>query len=173
VRLSGRVVAGSWYPAIVLLLLLQIGGCGFHLRGMQDGAIVLPPIYISGSDGNETVHRLKDYLRAAGVDVLSDSAGARMVATVSDEIHQRRVLSVGTTGKVQEYELRFAVRFSAADGSGTPLSDEQTVSLVRDYSFDEVQVTAKDIEAGELYDVMRTDAVRAIARRLQALSRVE
>ena len=158
---------------IVLLLLLQLGGCGFHLRGMQDGALVLPPIYISGSDGNETVRQLKDYLRAAGVDVLSDSAGARMVATVSDEIRQRRVLSVGTTGKVQEYELRFAVRFSAADGSGSPLSGEQIVSLVRDYSFDEIQVMAKDTEAQELYDVMRTDAVREIARRLQALSWVE
>jgi len=167
------VVAVPGYPVIILLLVLQIGGCGFHLRGMQEGAVVLPPIYITGSDGNETVHQLKDYLRAAGVDVLSDRAGARMVATVGDEIHERRVLSVGTTGKVQEYELRFAVRFSAADDSGTPLSDEQIVSLVRDYSFDEIQVTAKDIEARELYDAMRTDAVREIARRLQALSRVE
>ena len=167
------IVARVWCPFVLLLFLIQIGGCGFHLRGKGSGALVLPPIYIAGSNGNETARQLEDYLRTAGIDVLGERAGAHLVATLGDEIHERRVLSVGTAGKVQEYELRFAVRFSVADGSGHPVSDEQTVSLVRDYSFDEVDVMAKDAEERELYDVMRADAVREIARRLQALSREE
>lgn len=156
---------GLWIGA---LLVVALAGCGFHLRGAGPGGAGLPVTFLQNNGvGNEFVVDLRRALRSADAELAADPAVAEAVLTISGENRSRRVLSVGANGKVQEYELHYAVTFSISDASGTELLPARTASQTRAYAFDETDVLAKQSEEGLLYRDMRRDVIGEILRRLR------
>lgn len=169
VRQSGRSGGARLFIALLAVgcLALALAGCGFRLRGSLGGLEALPPLHLRGAD--PVVMELDRVLRGGGARLVDDIAQARLIVTVLDARRDRRVLSVGTTGRVREYELHYALRFRVDDAGGRPVLDTQTVPVVRDFSFDETDVVAKSNEEEQLFRDMQRDAARQVARRLQAL----
>ncbi|MGE0371208.1 MAG: LPS assembly lipoprotein LptE [Gammaproteobacteria bacterium] len=164
-----READGRWIAQGLLaaLFLLSAGGCGFHLRGSLGELEALPPVLVRG-DGDAAAE-LTRALRSAGSPVVEDAAQARLVVTIVDARRDRRASAVGTTGRVQEYELHYAVRFRVDDPAGANLAPEQTVAVQRSYAFDGTDVNAKSNEEADLYRDMEFDAMRQILMRLQAI----
>lgn len=173
-----QVASGERRPSagarVFILLLatcylsLMSTGCGFRLRGSLGEIESLPPTYVRGDGAGQALTALREALRTGGVTVVSDPARAEMIVTVTRESRDRRVLSVGTTGSVQEYELHYALHFRVDDSAGDPILTDQAVSVLRDFSFDETEVVAKTNEQEELFRSMRQEAVIQVLRRLQA-----
>lgn len=154
------------------LLVLSLSGCGFHLRGAGMAAVDMPVTFLQNDGvGNEFVVDLRRALRSAGTELATDAASAAAVLTISRENRSRRVLSVGSTGKVQEYELYYAVTFSVSDNSGKELVSSRVASQTRAYAFDETDVLAKQSEESLLYRDMRRDVISEILRHMQKLGR--
>jgi LPS-assembly lipoprotein len=153
-----------------VVLVSGLTACGFHLRGAGDGgALAVDGLYVDqGKASAQLVTVLSRAATTAGATVTDNRETAKLVVTLQGEQRDRRVLSVGTGGKVQEYELHYAVRFAATDGTGRTLLEAQTISLVRDLTFSDAQVLAKGNEEDRLYEDMRRDAVRQIILRLNS-----
>lgn len=163
-----REVDGRWIAQGVLaMLILLAAGCGFHLRGSQGDLAALPPVLVKG-DGAAAAE-IRRALRGGGTPVVEDAAQARLVVTVVNERRDRRASAVGSTGRVQEYELNYTVRFRVDDPAGAELAPEQSVTVRRSYAFDSTDVNAKSNEEADLYRDMVFDAVRQILVRLQAI----
>jgi LPS-assembly lipoprotein len=157
---------------IVLSLMFVVTGCGFHLRGAGFADLDMPVTTIQNLDAsNQFAAELRRALRSSGTEIVDDSAAAQVILTLSNEQHSRRVLSVGATGKVQEYELFYSITFTAGDRDGNVLLPAQVIKRVRSYAFDETDVLAKQSEENLLYRDMRRDAIVEILRRLQELRR--
>ena len=148
-------------------LVLALSACGFHLRGSRGEFKSLPPIYVAGQD--PAVIDLRQYLRVGGSPLVDDPGQAKMIVTVLDARRDRRVLSIGTQGRVSEYQLVYSLPFYVDDGAGHRLLDQQTVSQTRNYSFDETDVIAKSNEEEYLFRDMQRNAVMLIMRRLPAV----
>lgn len=163
--MDGRVL-------IVLTAALLISACGFHLRGSNVEGIdanlsVLSPLAINGNERDLLLGtQLRRALKDTGVTVVEQMAGASILL-IQNVVRDRRVLSVGTDGKVSEYELYYAVTFSVKRADGETLLPIQTVNVVRSFAFNEQEVLSKTTEQGRLYDDMRFEVVRMIIRRLQ------
>ncbi|KAF0192374.1 MAG: LPS-assembly lipoprotein [Gammaproteobacteria bacterium] len=129
------------------------------------------PVTWLQNDGvsNEFIVDLRRALRSTGTEFSADAKSAEAVLTISKEDRSRRVLSVGSTGKVQEYELHYAISFRVSDAAGKERLPEQSISRLRDYSFDQNDVLAKQSEESLLYRDMRRDVINEILRRLQKL----
>lgn len=155
-------------PFVCVVLVTLVAGCGFHLRGSLGELQALPPILVRGS--GPLVAEVQRALRSGGTPVVSDPAQAQLIMTLADTRRDRRVSAVGGTGRVQEYELHYATRFRVDDPAGKSLAPEQTISVVRSYSFDETDVNAKSNEEDNLYEDMQFDVVRQILMRLQAIA---
>jgi len=153
--------------ALLCCVAVVLGSCGFHLRGSRGEFSSIPPIYVRGLD--PAVIELRQFLRVSGTTVVSDAADARLIVAVLDARRNRRVLSVGTQGKVQEYELRYELPFSVDDNAGHQLLAEQVITQTRSYSFDETDVNAMSIEEDDLFRDMQRSAVMQIIRRLPAV----
>lgn len=159
------------YALVPLIAVLALtGGCGFKLRGLVELPEPLRVTYVSGERiPGELMDELRQALRGAGARLVeAPQAGAAnlKILGVADD---RRVLSVNSlTGKVQEYELSYAVRFALDDAGGTELAAPQTVSLVRDFRFSETEVLAKGEEEIQLRREMRREAVSLLLRRILA-----
>ena len=110
---------------LLVMLAGALTACGFHLRGSGDiAALNVDGLYISqGRASGELVTALDRALRSAGATLVEARGTAKVVLELKDERRDRRVLSVGSGGKVQQYELTYAITFAVADAAGHVLAE--------------------------------------------------
>lgn len=169
---SGRIPRQAVLPTLAVLALL-VGACGFHPRG----AVELPPdvskVYVQAPSAllREPIAM---YLEAGGARRVKNRAEADVAVLVTGEKRERRLLAVDPrTGKAREYELSYALTYQLARKDGSAILPPQTVSLVRDYTFDPMAVIAMGEEEALIYAEMRRDAVQQVLRRLRFAPRRE
>lgn len=155
---------------LVILLVLLLQGCGFHLRGSVQLAFGLSPLFVHEPNaGTDIGAVLRASLRANDVDLVKDERAASAVLTLHSERHQRRVLSVSSAGSVQEFELSYRVNYSVKDSHQRALLSNQWANVSRDLRYDETAVLGKSGEETQLKRDMVDDAAQQILRRLQKL----
>ena len=147
--------------------LLLLSACGFHLRGTETSRVQLPPTYLDGAAG-PLQQEVRHYLSISGVSVVAEQKDAQLLIRLIGEDVQRRVLSVGSTGKVEEYEVRYTASYAVERGKGESVIPKESLSEQRSYSFNEADVLAKDAEQERLVQDMRRDVVRRMMLRLQS-----
>ena len=153
--------------SVILPLLLLLQACGFHLRGPLELPPVLEVPYIQSDRPYQGISKvLRQQLRLAGAETTDDLARATGVLNVVAERSQRRILSVGSTGRATEYELFEEVTFSVSDKEGNQLMRPQSVSMVRSLTFDENELLGKVSEAEKVQGEMRQDLSRQILTRI-------
>lgn len=154
-----------------LLAGVALSACGFTLRG----AALLPEsmarVHLVADDMNSLlVLKLEQALRQAGAEVAPSPAAATATLRILDDIADERVLSVSARGQPQEYELFHTVRFALTSDDGT-LVEPVTLTLTRDYFFDEQDILGKREDAEFLQDALAEDVARTIVRRAALATR--
>lgn len=158
------------FPLFAVYGLLLLSACGFHLRGSEATRVRLPPTYLAGAPG-PLQREVRHYLNVSGVAVVEERKDAQLVIDLIGEEVQRRVQSVGSTGKVEEYEVHYGATYAVTRGNGESLIPKETLGQQRSYSFNEADVLAKDTEQDRLVQDMRRDVVRQMMLRLQSVLR--
>jgi len=155
----------------IVLLVVVVAGCGFHLRG----AVSVPPVMqrtlITGTDNSPLYYELESALTAAGARVVEGAESATATLVIERERYGRRVLSVDSLGRASEYELSLHIVFSLRGQDGRVIADKEALSVLRDYSFDPDNVLGSSGQEMTLQTEMRRYAARQILRRLQSLAR--
>ena len=148
--------------------LLFISSCGFHLRGAAGYNLSL--VYIQSESADRVANEVKRRLTEGGVQVVPTTSAAQAVVYLRHETIDRRVLTVSSvSGKQEEFELNYRVELEVRKPDDTVLLEKQTLSLLRDYLFDETAVLAMGAEEEVLREDMFRDIVAQIMRRLQVL----
>jgi len=174
---SSQVSLFGRRAVLALGLTVLLSACGFHLRG-SNGSFMLPfaTMYIGLPDTSPLAIGLKRYIRAIGsTEVVNTKDGADAVLEVLTDPERNRtktILSLNSSGRVQEYQLGYSINFRVLDKAGNQLLAPTSISLVRPITFDESQVLAKETEEAALYRDMRNDMVQQIMRRLAAIKPV-
>lgn len=164
-------MVGRWLTRISFFPLLLLVGCGFHLRGNTQLSPLLARVYMQGIvPYSELGIGLKRSLEANGATVTSDPKEATAILGVIYNQLQRQVLSVGSTGKVQEYALKYVLQFQVANPQGQILLPPQRVELMREYQFDERSVLSSGEQEALLRKTMQKEMVQQILWRLESLS---
>ena len=158
-----RVVSNS----VIALLFMTLLGCGFHLRGAADISDDLKTMRIEGVGLQRDIGLyLKRGLVSNGILVVDGENVDAAVLRITDNKFDRRVLSVGSSAKVSEYELLGEITFTVLDPVGKVLAAEQRVQAQRDYQFDEDEVLGRESEETLLRDQLNQQLVQSILRRL-------
>lgn len=146
-----------------------LGACGFHLQGAAKLSPTLSVTYVEAEDTHTEFHRsLLDAFDAAGVRVAADRSDATTVVSIKKDETGKRVLSVSAQNTPREYEVYYTVTFAVNAGEKILLAP-QTVTLTRDYSFDERALLAKSREEEVLRAALASDIVGIVMRRLASL----
>jgi LPS-assembly lipoprotein len=149
----------------VLFTLLALTACGFQLRGVAN--LAFKTLYIEGP--KLTISReLQQSFKNNNIVVVDDIDDAEVVLNIINESNQKRILSLGGTGTVREYELNYEVNFRVREASNPLWHKTQTVKLRRDYSYNDQLLLGKGEEEVRINNDMRSDAVREIVRRMSA-----
>jgi LPS-assembly lipoprotein len=146
-----------------------LGACGFHLQGHHPLPTQLRVSYVQAADRqSDFVQDLRKELLTSGAQLMADSKDATAVVRILTDNFQRRVLSVSVTDQPVEYEITYTVRFSVMFGDKEVLP-VQEVSAVRDYTFDETILLAKQNEEAILREALARDLADVVMRRLTNL----
>ena len=149
----------------VLMMTITLMACGFNLRGLAD--LSFEKIHINNQ--SLTISRdLNVSLKSNGVKVVKEPEEAQILVDMMNESTEKRILSLGGTGTVREFELFYRVSFRVKDASDELWGPPQMVEGRRDFSYLDTELLAKSYEEAQLYEDMRRDAVREILRRLVA-----
>jgi LPS-assembly lipoprotein len=150
-----------------LAIVAMLGGCGFHLRGQA--TYTFSSIFINASKTPIFQSELTRALEGGGnAKVLQSAEGAQVILDVPGIVDDKQVLSLTTSGSVQEYELVMRVTFRLHDASGIDWLPPGEIVLRRAYTFNDSEVLARGIEEQRLLREMQNDAVAQLVRRLQA-----
>ncbi len=155
-------------PSLLLSLLL-LQGCGFHLRG----AVILPDemaaTWVDGSGvSTELVRAVQDGVRRTNGGVVSRESAATSVLKLSGEEFSRRVATVdGSTGKVSEYQLSYRVTWQLRSIAGA-LVKQGELKQSENYKYSGTEVLGKEQEEEHLRKVMIREAVRDLLRALRS-----
>jgi LPS-assembly lipoprotein len=147
-----------------LMLTFFIVACGFHLRGGAD--LAFNRLYIKGS--SSISKDLASTLRTNGVNIVSQPEDAEILFEFMSDGVEKRILSLGGTGSVREFELFYRVKFRIRAASEELWGPEQMIESRRDFSYLDTELLAKSYEETMLYEDMRRDATRELMRRLVA-----
>jgi LPS-assembly lipoprotein len=159
----------TWAWLALLMVVLLSSGCGFHLQGngsLPDGA---RKIYVVTADEvTPFAVELRRAIERSGGTMTRTSAEADVVVRIQRDRSGRRVLSVSARNTPQEYEIFYAIEYSV-DRGGKEVLETQPLEMIRNLSFDETQLLAKDREEAIVREAMAKDLAMLVTRRLESL----
>jgi LPS-assembly lipoprotein len=146
------------------LLCALLAACGFQLRGTAD--VPFQSIYVPAVAGGIGLELKRNIQAGTRAKVVDDAKQAEAVLEFTREAREKAILSLTAQGRVREFQLRYVVGFRVHDGKGRDFVPATTVVLIRDITFNDSDVLAKETEEGLLYRDMQSDMVQQILRRL-------
>ena len=148
----------KFIPLIFLSIMLL--ACGFQLRGTIDADF--NSIYIYGGSEGLNKHLIKRF-KQAGVKI--EIKNPEKTLEVLNDRLDKRILSLNSSGSVKEYELIYEVSYrfkSLNDAWGNEIKKE----VIRDYTYDDDNRVAKELEEKNLVQGMRDQLVRSIVSQI-------
>jgi LPS-assembly lipoprotein len=155
---------------------LLLAGCGFALKGSRSLPPEMAVVYLDyRANRFETIQsRLEEVLRVQlkrrGAKVVGSPAAAPAHLKVHSLSERLQVLSVGQTGKAIEYEIETTVVFDYSV-DGQLRVPRQSLTALREFSFDETRVLAKEAERRQLQREMQEELAGLILLRIDAALR--
>src|SRR5271155_2694635 len=152
-----------------LALILALDGCGFRLAGSERLPAVLAKPYLSVKDPyTDFAREFERQLKSSGALLQPGRQDATATVEVTKDLVEQRTLSVSSRNIPTDYELTYTVTFDVK-GPDAQLLAPQTITLSKDYSFEENVLLAKEHEADILRGQMARDLVTMAMHRLARL----
>ena len=144
----------------LIFLSFVIASCGFQLRGSIDADF--ESIYVYGGSEGLNKHLIKRF-KQAGIKINKEDP-EKTLEILSDSL-DKRILSLNSSGSVKEYELIYQVsyRFKSLNNAW---SGELKKEAIRDYTYDDNDRVAKELEEKNLVQGMRDELVRSIVSQI-------
>lgn len=152
-----------------ITLALLVTGCGFQMQGALTTPAEMRKTYIATDDRHSLFYReLRRQLHAAGVDLVESAADSTATISILYDDTDQRVLSVSARNVPTEYEVYYTIRY-AIDGSDSRLTEPQTLTVTRDYTYDSRLVLGKAREEELMRDACVKDLVRVVLKKISTL----
>lgn len=148
------------------LLALMVAGCGFQLRGSAQ--VPFNSLYIPNARTGIGLELKRNIEAGTQAKVVEDPKGADAILELSNELRDKAILSLGGTGRVREFRLRYSITYRVHDGKGGEYLPSNTVNLTRDVTYNDAEILAKEAEELLLFRDMQSDMVQQLLRRLSS-----
>lgn len=152
-----------------LVVAALAGGCGFRMRGPRP--LAFKTLYVGLDANSELGSALRRRVLTSGTTVVvDDPAAADARLEVLQNSRDREILTLSSSGNVREYLIILTIRFRLVGRSGDELLAPVTLSVRRDYKFDDAEIIAKEREEALLFRDMENDLLQQVMDRLATVA---
>ena len=157
------------HQIVLILSILSLVSCGFHLRGKIQLSEQALPVYIVDSTHHDLTRKLSQLLQQSNIKTTTVEEQAASVITISDISTNNRAISVDTLGRPSEYLLTTIIRFEL---NVNKERFNKSIRVSRDVAFDANNILSFKKEEKTLYDEMLSDGARLIVLQLQSRAKL-
>ena len=151
-----------------LLAVALLAGCCFLLRVEITLLPELAHIRVQVADAFSPLQgNLEQALARAGAREPGGKERSALLRISRNQM-KRMPLSVGRTGRVQEYSMRYEVVMPLTDATGSVVVPEQEIALERSYQFETLRAQGTPGEEEVVRTELERDMTQAILRRIRA-----
>ncbi len=145
---------------------MLLSGCGYQLRGNIDLPSDLKQVSVVSQKYSDLVRNISQRFSNSDIKVVNKSDRNLYRVKIVSEVFNRRQLSINISGRVNEYELIYNVTYQISGPDEK--SKEETLSLYRDYSFDENNIMGNADREAQIKKEMTSNAASLIFTKLIA-----
>ena len=149
-----------------LIIAILLSGCGYQLRGNIDLPSDLKQVSVVSQKYSDLVRNISQRFSNSDIKVVNKSDRDLYRVKIVSEVFNRRQLSINISGRVNEYELIYNVTYQISGPDEK--SKEETLSLYRDYSFDENNIMGNADREAQIKKEMTSNAASLIFTKLSA-----
>jgi LPS-assembly lipoprotein len=154
-------------PVILLLCTLLLASCGFQLRSAAN--LPFETLYVQAPTGSQFANQFRRVVAAGSATrMVDDPKSAEATLVLVQELREKNILSLSSTGRVREFQLRYRMSYRLLDKNAVETLPVSEIVLTREFSFNDQDTLSKESEEALLFRDMQTDAVQQLVRRLQA-----
>ena len=151
----------------IIYMFIFISACGYNLRGALDIPTSIKSVSLLASTNySDLVNSISMSLVAGGIKVQNLQNKSLFRINIQSETFDRRQLTISTSGRVNEYELIYRISYQIS----APKEDAktQTITLYRDYVYDENNVMGNTDREDSIKKEMISTATTLIFNKLKA-----
>lgn len=153
---------------VLLLLVLVLSSCGFHLKGVNKLPAQLHFMHLIESDDAEFNKILLKQLKASGVTIVDDVE--TILLSVKFKTLPEIIVAKSSSTGLQIKQLSIQLQYSVKNKSGEWLVEQKLMTQSRDFESDTNQLLAKNNEKKQIYQQMKKNLVSILIYQLQLLS---
>jgi LPS-assembly lipoprotein len=150
---------------ILLITTALLVACSFHLRG-QAGMPFNTLYFDAANPATPFIKELSRDLESNKVRIVDSAEQADMVLHIVFETFDKQILSLTSSGRVNEFQLFYRVSARAYDLNKRDWIPAEEFVMHRNYRYENNTVAAMEAEETLLYQSMRSDMAQQIVRRL-------
>jgi LPS-assembly lipoprotein len=154
--------------AVIFVMALLLSACGYHLRGAIEMPSNMKNVYVEGGSA-PLLEQFKQVMKSSSAQLAGSRKDAGIVIKIANEAFNRRVLSLSTRGKSNEFELEYRLDYEFANAADAVLMPQQSVEVRREYYNDQQFMIAKDQEEAVIRNEMYQQAVQTIVNRARVV----
>ncbi len=151
---------------LLIPIIFIISSCGYTLRGSINVPNNVTEISVSSEEYSPIVNSINKILVSNNIEVTNSKNKSLNRIIIVSERFDRRQLSMSITGRVNEYELIYTVNFQI--NSPLEKSSTDSITLYRDYSFDENNIMGNSDREAYIQNQMMSTASTLIFHKLIA-----
>jgi LPS-assembly lipoprotein len=149
---------------VILIAILMITACGYHLRGSYDLPKGMNKIFLQG--GSPLLQeQLNNVLKTSSGRLVDSPEKANVILRIFSDGIERRTLSLSERGRSNDIELAGHLEFDVLDPKKGVLVSREPINFRREYFNDQQDVIAKDNEETVIRKEMYLQVVRQIINR--------
>ena len=151
-----------------LILSLALVSCGYSMRGNINLPDDIRTISLTSEFYSPLLISITDNLKNSDINVTDSKNKNLYRINILSESFKRRQLSINASGRVNEYEIIYDLSFEISPPNMK--SDVETITLYRDYSFDENNIMGNSDREQQIRKEMVATSATLIYNRLNALT---
>ena len=151
----------------LLMLVICLNGCGFHLRGMVNTPMWLNNVAIIVQQAHrDLASLLRDQLKASNIQVNPDPTLANYWLIIESDIIEQHISSISSSTTPRQYQLIYTVRFQLQHANGQEILPSNQITVTRQITSNSDRILGSNDEEELVKSEMRQDAVIQIINRI-------
>ncbi len=155
---------------ILVVSLIVMAGCGFHLRGAIRWPVDYQNVYMAGyqPSQNDTFYSSIQKFFPDHVKVVSNQEDADLIIQVLSENQTTRTVSGLAANRDTEEVVMLNVNVQVLDKDGKEIMPSTTLTRERDFTYSESNLLGKSSDMQNVSRILRQETASMFMRRLEA-----
>tara|TARA_Y100001936_G_C15895675_1_gene570464 strand:- start:160 stop:663 length:504 start_codon:yes stop_codon:yes gene_type:complete len=159
-----KIIIKKLIAALSCLILVS---CGFHLRGLA--IVPFKTLYIQAPNTSILLDIKRRVQSSSNATVVGNPKDAQATLHIINASHKKIILSVSSSGRVREFQLRYSLSYRIINQAGQEIYPITEIIVKQVLPFSDSAFLSSQREEKMLLDQMKKDAILRLIRRLGKL----